>query len=997
MPASAQLNTWIAESGSWQSFIDFKLSEDERARYSFLSGYDDFFISLMSRAIELVKEGDFDSKSEALLSVAKGLEIFSLREKRDYFRGVNQSNNILYAASLYYLSNYSASAWILSKIIPKREYQSEVDEFISNFLRRELSTTNRLSRTLSRYFRTGNQLILNLLYQSISLRKERAFNEDLEQYFSYLLAEAILKKFRSDNIWFDILQVGGERQSWIQYVNYNFAKRVPIWSFFPSQRLAIQNGILNGGTSSLQMPTSSGKTSITELIIFDEYKKNNDCRILYLAPYRALASELKQTLAVNLGRLGVSSKTIYGGNLPTLEEKNSIQDVNVLIATPEKFMAVEDIFPGISEKFTTIICDEGHLLDDESRGLNYELLLTRFKENSQNKKRFIFISAIIPNISVVNTWLGGSDTSLISSNYRPTELEYAFLKKMERTIGYYLDINPHKRRPYNYQLYKFLYTNELDIPNGKGGIRKLTSKKGLSVAVALKATNAGTVALFAPHKRGNTGVEGLASEAIEQVTDRTDFSLVSYSPESHLVNLVEYFSVVFGSNYLLTRSSGLGILFHHGDFPQSIREIIEGSLRESKIRLVICTNTLSEGVNLPIKTIVLHSTKRYNPFAIGNYSPIKIRDLKNLVGRAGRAGRETKGMVIIPHSEDFQRVNELIEERNIEPVKGELYNIINLITTYIERRHLQITKDTLDSLSENLQELLDSIDVSIIDLLAEEVEVDKLNEIVSDLIKQTLSFYQANGNEKRTLTTLFELRTEKLKPIVNKGEFKILKNSGINIRLYDEIYNSFNFDNDLWNHETNPLNDAWLDYIIVKGVFVLPRFKVNLDEFNKINKCQLKNEDVLEAIKLWMGGTWYEEIRLALDLETYQVLRLINSFISFNIQTVISGIVRLKELRTPEYVMPISIVNWSSCLQHGVDSQLKLDLIEMGLTDRVAVIQLSEYLLNRNFTYSEYKDLRNYLLVERTNIIENIEQNLPVIAFLKLRQFLDRLSILSLN
>lgn len=997
MAASVQLNTWIAESGSWQSFIDFKLSEDEKARYPFLPVYDDFFLSLMSRAIELIKDNNFQENGEEILSIAKGLEIFSLREKRNYFEGINQPNNTLYAAGLYYLSNYSASAWILSKIIPIKDYNSEIDEFISNFLRRELSTSNRLSRSLIRYFQTGSQFLLRLLNRGIRLQKERAFNDDVDEYFSCLLAEAILNKFINDNIWTDLLKAKNERNRWRQYIAYNFEKNVPIWSFFPSQKLAIQSGILSGETFSLQMPTSSGKTSITELIIFNEFKNDGNCRILYLAPYRALASELKQTLAVNLGRLGVSSKTIYGGNLPTLEEKTSILEVNLLIATPEKFMAVEDIFPGISETFTLIICDEGHLLDDESRGLNYELLLSRFKENSEKEKRFIFISAIIPNISVVNKWLGGSDESLISSNYRPTELEYAFLKKMERTNGYYLDVNPHKKRPYNYQLYKYLYTDELEIPiNGKS-FKKVTTKKGISVAAALKATNSGTVALFAPHKRGHTGVEGLAEEAIYQLSNRDNFSLLSYSPEEHLINLVEYFTVVFGKDYLLTKSSGLGVLFHHGDFPQSIREIIEDSLRDSKIRLVICTNTLSEGVNLPIKTIILHSTIRFNPLAIRKYTPLKIRDLKNLVGRAGRAGRETKGMVIIPHEDDFKRINELIQEKNIEPVKGQLYNIINLITNYIEQKRLKITAETLDSLSEEFQELLDSIDISMIDLLAEEVEVDNLSELVSELIKETLSFYQANENEKKTLNTLFELRVEKLKPIVEKGEFKILKNSGANIRVYEEIITLFDFENEIWSNEIDALDEIWLSYILDNGIFELPIFKANITQFNKANKCKISNTDVKRAIQLWMQGSWYEAMNDELKLETYLVLRLINSFISFNVQTVVSAIVRLKELKTLDYIMPSQIANWSSFLQHGVNSQLKLDLIEMGLIDRVAVLELSNYLISRNYDYSDYKSLKDYLLQNRRFIRENIRQRLPILAFEKLRLFFERLNILTLN
>jgi len=995
MPDSKQLNTWIAESGSWQSYIDFKLPEDERAAYPFLSQYDNFFLSLMSRAIELLKIENKEDFIDELLATAKGLEIFSLFEKRNQFIGVNYSNNILYAASLYYLSNYSASAWILSKLYPSKNYELEIDQFISGFLQRDLSGANKDISVLKRFLESGSLRLLRILIRKISLRKEVVFFEDIDNYFSLFLTESVLNKFLLDNIWTDLLEVIDDPEHWREYVIHNIEKKVPVWSFFPSQKLAIQKGILSGNTCSLQMPTSSGKTSISELIIYDEFKRNPKCRILYLAPYRALASELKQSLAISLGELGVTSKTIYGGNLPTQEERISISEVNLLISTPEKFMAVEDIFPGISQMFTTIICDEGHLLDDDSRGLSYELLLSRLKSTTDVNRRFIFVSAIIPNISIVNSWLGGSDESLITSDYRPTELEYGFLKKMDRANGYYLDINPYKRRPYNYQLYKYLFEEELSIPISKTKAKKITSKKGISVAVSIKATSSGTVALFAPHKRGNTGVEGLAAEALNQLTSKPENGLLKYSPQGHLANLTEYFSVVFGNSYLLTECSKIGVLYHHGDFPQNVREIVEDSLRENKIRFVICTNTLAEGVNLPIKTMVLHSTIRYNPYEIGNYSPLKIRDLKNLVGRAGRAGKETKGLVIIPHAGDFDRIKDLILERNVEPVKGQLYNIVHLITNFLERRRLPFTSEVLDSLSEQLQELLDNIDVSLIDLLAEEVEIEKLNELVNQLITETLSYYQANDNEKKTLNNMFNLRINKLRPIIEKGEFAILKNSGTNIRLYDEITEHFNFEDEIWNTEFEPLDKNWIEYILDNGVFKLNRFKTNLKVFIEENRCELNIEKVKSAILLWMNGNWYENMSNDLDLEIHHVLRLINSFISYNIQTVISSVIRIKELTSTndEYTLPIHIENWSSYLQHGINSQLQLDLIELGLIDRVAVLKLSEFLNEIDYVHDDYNSLKSYLTLNGVEINEAIQERLPVISNNKLRIFINRLNL----
>ncbi len=298
----------------------------------------------------------------------------------------------------------------------------------------------------------------------------------------------------------------------------------------------------------------------------------------------------------------------------------------------------------------------------------------------------------------------------------------------------------------------------------------------------------------------------MANEALKQLKAKEINLLEKFSPDGHLKNLSEYFTKVFGAEYLLTVCSKVGVLFHHGDFPQNVREIIEESLRQNKIRMVICTNTLAEGVNLPIKTIVLHSTKRYDPYARGKYSNLKIRDLKNLVGRAGRAGKETKGMVIIPHSEDFEIIKDLINDRNVEPVNGQLYNIIKIITNFLKRRRLQINSEILDSLSEHLLELLDSVDISLIDLLAEEIDPGELENIVNELVRDTLSYFQANDREKETLMTIFGFRADKLRPIITAGRFRILKNSGTSARLFEEITNVFDFENEVWSDQIEPLS-----------------------------------------------------------------------------------------------------------------------------------------------------------------------------------------------
>ena len=983
------LKTWIAESESWQSFIDFNLPIEARANYPFLERTDDFFLSLMHRCFLILKKGDFNNKEEEILALAKGLEIYSLAKKRNHFKRVSYSNNILFSAGLYYLSNYSASAWILSKIYPFEEYSEEIDLFISSFLKRESIDNNEFGIELNKFLEVGDFNILESLMQQMSEKLEIAFNESSEAYTSFILASAILVKFYDENIWTDLLKINGDNKYWEPLVSRYLKKKVPIWSLFPSQKQAIQKGVLSEMTCSLQMPTSSGKTFISEIIIYNEIKRNPEDKILYLAPFRALASELKTSLARNLAALGIKSKTIYGGNIPTVEERNSINEANLLIATPEKFMAIEDIFPDIHKEFKTIICDEGHLLDDSSRGLSYELLLSRIKEDKSQIKKFVFISAIIPNINIINSWLGGREETLITSNYRPTELEFAFLRRMaSRTIGYSLDINPTESRPKNYQLYRFLYDDELKLKNPTNNrTSKINNKKGISSAVAIKATKSGSVALFSTEKRGNRGVETLAEEVLKQLDWKENYSLIEHASEKYIESLVAYFSKIFGADYLLVKTIRFGFLYHHGDFPQGVREIIEDSLREGKIKMVICTNTLAEGVNLPIKTIVIHSTIRFNPNIIGNYEQVKTRDLKNLVGRAGRAGKETKGLVIVPHNDDFNKVKDLINETNVEPVKGQLYNIIQSITDALARERLQLTDEIMDELSDYFQSLFDTIDLSMIDLLAEEVDVANLDYLVKQLISQTLSYYQSSDGEKETLEAIFSLRSKKLLPYLNSGEFKHIKNSGATLRLYDDIKENIDFDDDIWTTDIIATDVEWLDFIIDNSLFKLKHFNNSLNEFNTINRCEISNDDVKLGVKLWMEGAWFNELAEALKIEMHQSLRFVNSFLSFNIQNIIATIIRLSELTSIELPISDSIKNWPAMLQYGVSTEQELNIFEMGLIDRVAVLELSKTIELLEYVYTDYKGLKSYILSNKSSILENISSELPIISKRKIESF----------
>ena len=230
------------------------------------------------------------------------------------------------------------------------------------------------------------------LQDSLIIKSKESMRTSPYEYTSYKLAASLVNKFHKDNIWVDLLKQNSDSQEiWGKYVEANLKKEPPVWDFFPSQKEAISKGILKENkTFSFQMPTSAGKTALCELLIYHEKIKHPTSKILFLAPYRALASELKAGFSKKLAQLGIKSKTIYGGNITTQNEKQAIREIDLLISTPEKFMAIESVIPNIFELFQMVICDEGHLLDNAQRGLSYELLLSKFVSKATEGKRYSF-------------------------------------------------------------------------------------------------------------------------------------------------------------------------------------------------------------------------------------------------------------------------------------------------------------------------------------------------------------------------------------------------------------------------------------------------------------------------------------------------------------------------------------------------------------------------------------------------------------------------------
>ena len=197
-----------------------------------------------------------------------------------------------------------------------------------------------------------------------------------------------------------------------------------ISKLYPPQWEALKIA-LQGTNAVVAIPTASGKTLIAEIIALEKllsrkkrYKnqKSKIGKILYLSPLKALATEKYREFRDNWSDFGFK----VGILTSDIDKPDfSVFKNDLIILTNEKTDSILRLNPKLIENLELIICDEIHLLNDESRGITLEFLLTLF-QTVKPDLQIIGLSATIANAQELADWLNGE---LITSEWRPVELK----------------------------------------------------------------------------------------------------------------------------------------------------------------------------------------------------------------------------------------------------------------------------------------------------------------------------------------------------------------------------------------------------------------------------------------------------------------------------------------------------------------------------------------------------------------------------------------------
>ena len=741
-----QLAQWVRDADALDQIRRFRLPTVPTRLSHVSSRSDGYYTSLVGELFERIRDPYEDAEDWARLGNAL-TQAGTLLQRTNGQGGADtlDPDTALFAASAFYFGGYPASAYLTLSSV-SLEARSDIYHSCHDLLARPRPLRTQRVASLLEALRRGNlDVILRSRYRA-STREQEAFESGPELWVGWRLFGELLTRFERTNI--RAALPSGEDAFWDPLVTSFLDRKRPVWDFFPSQMEAIRHGLLeNPSTYSLQMPTGAGKTALTETLLFWHLGSNTLDAAMMLVPYRSLASELRRTLVSRLRQMGIAARCVYGGTVPPADEIRELDKAQLVVGTPEALSGLLSASPSFLSRVNLVICDEGHLLDGGSRGVGLELLLTRMRTRERADPKFVFISAIVPNIEEVNAWLGGNEATVVRSDYRPALAEFSRLVAADGppSAPVALEVHPQEEEPVRFSIHGFLERDDFRYWNA--GTQRLrtypfASFKTRAIAAARKALPSGAVAVFAANKLGNQGVVGLAEELLGQLRLPLPLAdpLDSVNDRARLRAAVDYFEKEYGRQWIGTRVLAAGAVLHHGDVPQETREVIEELVADGTVPMAICTNTLAEGVNLPIRTLVLYSVKRRRPD--GSTENLLARDIKNLVGRAGRPGSETKGLVICVNPNHWSLVEPVAAAEPGERVSGALLALMLQLRRALGQQRL--SNEILEAIPE-LHTLVDGVDATLVDLAAEEVGEELLARIARDIARETFAAHQATS------------------------------------------------------------------------------------------------------------------------------------------------------------------------------------------------------------------------------------------------------------
>jgi superfamily II RNA helicase len=399
--------------------------------------------------------------------------------------------------------------------------------------------------------------------------------------------------------------------------------------------------INDGHSVIVSAPTGAGKTAIAEHVI-EAALRESRC-VIYTAPIKALSNQKFRDFQKQYpDRIGILTGDV-----------SLNAEAPILIMTTEIFRNKILDNPESLKKYSWIIFDEVHYIDNEERGTVWEESLI-FLPNHMN---VLCLSATIPNINEFAGWIASvhkKEVRVVIESERPVPLHFLFqchnkvsdnMNAFRRERG----IHPNK-------------TNTL--------IKYVQSQNGLPcIYFVFGRRRAEYLAEeMYNHNFLNTNQRHEITALYDSLCEK--FDLKGERSAVEMLPLIER-----------------GIAYHHAGMLPTLKEVIERLFTSKLLKVIFTTETFALGINMPSRSVIFDELMKF----YGTYTRVlKTRDFYQMAGRAGRRGIDKEGFVytrINPHRIRFDEIKRVIYGKP-EDVKSQFNasyaTLLNLYEKYKE-------------------------------------------------------------------------------------------------------------------------------------------------------------------------------------------------------------------------------------------------------------------------------------------------------------------------
>ncbi|WP_124055115.1 DEAD/DEAH box helicase [Arcanobacterium ihumii] len=189
-------------------------------------------------------------------------------------------------------------------------------------------------------------------------------------------------------------------------------------------------------------------------------------------------------------------------------------------------------------------------------------------------------------------------------------------------------------------------------------------------------------------------------EAVSQAQSLLPLSLISKEQKEKITKALGSFKFGPGFGALLSKLLRSGIAVHHAGLLPRYRRLVEKLTQQGLLSVICGTDTLGVGINVPIRTVLITSLTKFDGSKMRH---LTAREFHQIAGRAGRAGFDTVGYVVVQAPEHEIENARRIRKAGDDPVKQKRVQKVKP-----EEGKLQWSEKTFEQLKDREPETLKS-------------------------------------------------------------------------------------------------------------------------------------------------------------------------------------------------------------------------------------------------------------------------------------------------